>query len=448
MACGAAFPAVAADDSGMDSIWLDAPQPAPAGELPNPSGTSTTTQSAAPVKPAKPSAQPKPVLKPAPAIAPAEPELSAEPGIKPAAAPGAGQTPPNTIAPMVTLDYFKGSQLVTKGGWPGVGPFTEQASPLDMSDTNGNRLKVDVAGTQVTRAELNLQKSNGDFLDVQMNADFLLESVGVKPKKIVEFNEQLEKNRALVTKGNGMPNMTVGRYFVAIQKQPADSYNISVNSLDADRTALQEHSVTETTPPTKPSTLSTLFGGNKTSSAQPTTGGAKPAQTPIKKTTPTGSATSSKGSTTSSASSNAGADSSSKETFATLIRNWQNLKKTAVRQKQTGELSQLLAGRALDRQSKAIGWLVSNKKYYDITPKSVIVEKSTAVLPDKKYIVQTVIKEQSKLCDDGGQVVQDKEDTYKVNYTVEKIGDRWFIVDSALSTSAPPKAQAGGKPTR
>jgi hypothetical protein len=440
----AALTANAKDDSGMDSLWLDAPKPAPAAELPDPAA-SQPKAAPAPVKEIKPPAE-RPVAVPA-ATAAELPASDAQPAAgqsKPASQPATtGAVPPNTVAAMVTLDTFKTSQLVTKGGWPGVGPFKEQASPLDMTDDNGNRLKVDVNGTQVTRAELNLQKSSGDFLDVQMNADFLLESVGVKPKKIVEFNEQLEKNRTLVTRGDGMPNMTVGRYFVAIQRSGEGAvYNISVNSLEADKTALQSHSVSE--PPQQPrTTLAQLFGVGKSGSSTPPAAGVT-VKVPPKKAT--GASTSSPASAATAAFGTSG--DATKDNFANLIRNWQNLKKVAVRSKQSTDLPQVLGGRALARQSDYIRWLVNNKKYYEITPKSVIVERLTPLVPDKKYTVQTVINERSKLCEDAGTVVSDKEDTYKVNYTVEKIGDRWFIVDSALITSAPAKAQTGGKTTR
>lgn len=471
MAMGAGFPALSADDgsSSMDSIWLDAPQPAPAGESPNPASpkpTTTTTpksnktksspasKESKEAKESKESKEPAavaPSLTPAPAI-----ETSADSAAGTTAAPSTAtttggaapaETPPNTVAPMVTLDYFKTSSLVTKGGWPGVGPFKEEGSPLDLSDPNGNRLKVDVSGTQVTRAELNLQKPSSDFLDVQMNADFLLESVGVKPKKIVEFNEQLEKNRTLVTKGDGMPNMTVGRYFVAIQKSTADSsaLAISVNSLDADRSALQAHSVSPETPPQTPGNkIAGIFGLNKTPQTSPTT--TQPAKTQPVKTTP---AKTTPPATTGGSTAAASPGGDLKETFQTLVRNWQNLKKTAVRQKQTGELSQFLAGQALSRQTTAIKWLVDNKQYYDITPQSVVVEKVSPVTAgsDKKFLVATVIKEHSKRCEDAGKVVLDKDDTYKVNYTIEKIGDRWFIVDSAVP-SATAKPAAGGKTGR
>lgn len=635
VALGAALPAQAKDDSGMDSIWLDAPQPAPAGELPDPtsssgsgtksSSTSKSTRTAVEAKveqtaeeaaaaasetaPAAPKtaksssfkntrskrskrtaaptepltteapasnptssaassaasnspsskytesgadvgvgeasslgdapditaplptsapAKSAPVIKTAPTAAtPTAPSMadsaSDDDGSTGSSAlrsspatttststsrtnaggsPGStatstgGTTPPNTVAAMVTLDSFKTSPLVSKGGWPGVGPFKEASSPLELSDTSGNSLKVDVNGAQVTRAELSLQQPGGDFLDVQMNADFLLESVGVKPKKIVEFNEQLEKNRALVTNGGGMPNMTVGRYFIAIQRQgsaEAPAYNISVNSLDADKTALQSYGGSETpvktasnsffgtrtsTPPNTPvkatqpgaggpdkttptknsgsasgtgsnGGTSTTSGSGSSGTNPPTTG--KPSGTGSTSQSPT-PGSSGNGSGNPSANSNHGGTTTGgdamKESFATLIRNWQNLKKTAVRTKQTSELQQFLSGRALARQSDAIKWLVANKKYYDISPKSIVVEKYTPLVADKKYTVQTVIKEQSKLVADDGAVVSDKEDTYKVNYTVEKIGDRWFIVDSALNTTAAPKPQAGGKTTR
>jgi hypothetical protein len=200
----------------------------------------------------------------------------------------------------------------------------------------------------------------------------------------------------------------------------------------------------ETPPQTTGNKIAGIFGLNKTPQTSSTA--TQPAKTQPVKTTP---AKTTPPATTGGSTAAASPGGDLKETFQTLVRNWQNLKKTAVRQKQTSDLAQFLAGQALSRQTTAIKWLVDNKQYYDITPQSVVVEKVSPVTAgnDKKFLVSTVIKEHSKRCEDAGKVVLDKDDTYKVNYTIEKIGGRWFIVDSAVP-SATTKPAAGGKTGR
>jgi len=125
-----------------------------------------------------------------------------------------------------------------------------------------------------------------------------------------------------------------------------------------------------------------------------------------------------------------------KTKFADIILNWQNVKKTAVRQKDTTELPQVLSDKALRKQSDAVKWLMDNKKYYEMTPKGVVVDKVVDLGKGQKYSVYAEVKEYSKYIDElTGKTIKITDDTYNVNYTVEKVGDRWFISDSALANT-------------
>lgn len=139
------------------------------------------------------------------------------------------------------------------------------------------------------------------------------------------------------------------------------------------------------------------------------------------------------------------------ETFSKTIQSWQDIKKIAVRQRKTEELSQILAGKALIRQTEAIKWLSSNHKYYDMNPKGITVERFAELTPGQKYAVFVEIKEVSKLMDDAnGQVLKEQDDSYKVNYTLEKINGHWYITDSAIvdKTSTPSASRPQGKTNR
>jgi hypothetical protein len=122
-----------------------------------------------------------------------------------------------------------------------------------------------------------------------------------------------------------------------------------------------------------------------------------------------------------------------KQEFLELLQNWQHLKKTAVRERQTTHLPDVLAGAALKRQSEAIKWLADNHKYFDMKPEGVQIERVEEQSPEKKYFVYAQVKEDSKCVDEpSGQVLKDSEATYHVRYTVEKSDERWVISDSVL----------------
>jgi hypothetical protein len=329
----------------------------------------------------------------------------------------AAPTADSASAPMVTVNAFKESPLVQKGAWPGIGPFTSSSDlPYEMVDKNQNRLRIKVADEKVTEAQLHIVKDKpvaADFLDLQMSADFLLEAVGVKDKKIVEFNKEIEKSKDTFLRADSKPlDLPVGRYLVSFLRQPIQgqdkfNYLIRINSQDASKDAIKEVGVTAPTPAPVETAVAT-----------------PPAP-------PSGDEL--------------------KETFAGVIKNWQKIKKSAVRQRQTAELAEILAGRALTKQTDAVKWLASNKKYYDMNPRGVTVEKFTEVAPGKKYVVFALVREASKYIDEAsGQTLKETDDTYKVNYTIEKVGERWFITDSALVTNTPPavKSNAPSKASR
>lgn len=357
---------------------------------------------------------------------------SALPPVAPAPGPVASLAPPvgasSTAAPMCMFDEFKNSQFVSRGAWPGVGPFTGGGG--EFTDAAQNVIRLDMSGNQVTRAELNLTRGTNDtagkdFLDIEMTADFLLEALGAKPAKIAEFNGDLEKNRQRVLDAKTGQSFSAGRYQVTIDRNRRGgpySCQIVVNSLDANRAAIREHSIREDK-------------GTKVASLVPVQA-PPPVAPPIKRTPavtppPAGAAI------------NPSID-PRRDEFAGVIRSWQNLKKVAVRKRDVATLAEILSGRALARQTDAVKWLITNKKYYDMNPRGVSVDKYQEQVPGKKYIVLAQVREFSKFIDEPtGQVLKEVDDKYTVNYTIEKIGDRWMITDSALlATGQPSKAPA------
>ena len=342
----------------------------------------------------------------------------------------AALTPPvaasSTAAPMCSLEDFKGSQFIAKGSWPGVGPFTFAASG-EFADAAQNVIKLEAVGNQITRAELSMAPGSAttgrDFLDIEMTADFLLEALGAKPAKIAEFNGELEKNRERIMAAKGGQSFSAGRYQMTIDRsfRANNGCLLVVNSLDASKAVLKEHSVKPDPPKVA-----------KVSHLPPVS---VPSQ-PVRKTAPTAAAAI-----------NPSID-PRRDEFANVIRAWQNLKKGAVRKHETAQLGDVLAGRALARQTDAVKWLATNKKYYDMNPRGVVVDKYQEQVPGKKFLVLAQVREFSKFIDEPtGQVLKEVDDKYTVNYTIEKIGDRWMITDSALLSSGP-QLKTPAKPSR
>jgi hypothetical protein len=90
---------------------------------------------------------------------------------------------------------------------------------------------------------------------------------------------------------------------------------------------------------------------------------------------------------------------------------------------------------------------MTNKKYYEMTPKGVVVDRVVDLGKGLKYSVYAQVKEYSKYMDDlTNQTLKITDDTYSVNYTVEKVGDRWFISDSAVANTT--KTAPGKTPNK
>jgi hypothetical protein len=71
-----------------------------------------------------------------------------------------------------------------------------------------------------------------------------------------------------------------------------------------------------------------------------------------------------------------------------------------------------------------------------MTPKNVAVDHYVEVVKDQKYSVYAFVSESSKYVDDSSgqpQVLKDLNNNYDVIYAIEKIGDQWFITDSAIN---------------
>lgn len=323
---------------------------------------------------------------------------------------------PSTVAPMCSFDEFRASSFVSKGSWPGIGPFTASGNDIsELKDEKENRLKVSVNSEQVTSAQLGLGKLGSgnvrDFLDIEMASDFLLESLGAKPRKIAEFNKQLEKNKQAVKPGAKSLSLAAGRYQVTIDRSKnAQPYSclIAVNSLDANKTVLAEHSLQgdepapqESEPPKRP-----IFEVIK----KPLPGKSKPQLAAINPTVD-----------------------QKREDFVATIKAWQQIKKAALKKRDGSHLAEILHGVALAKQSTAVKWLQTHGNYYDMEPRACVVEKYTDLGGGKKYSVIAQVREFSKyIRESDNAVLKEVDDKYTVNYTIEKINDKWVISDSAV----------------
>lgn len=331
---------------------------------------------------------------------------------------------PATIAPMCGFDEFRASPLVAKQLWPGLGPFSSSASDIsELNDKEENRLKLNVNSDQVTSAQLQIGKLGKghvkDFLDIQMASDFLLESLGAKPRKIIEFNQELEKNKAALKPGARGLALKAGRYQVTIDRSKnAQPYSclIAVNSLDANKSILAEHSVNpddekpdENKAEKRPIMDVINAAIKKPAAAKPKiqVAAMSPSVDPRR------------------------------EELESAIKGWQQVKKKALKTRDASELAQVLSGVALSKQNTAVKWLQTHGNYYEMEPRGCTVEKYTDLGGAKKYSVVAVVREFSKyLRESDKAVLKEVDDKYTVNYTLEKISDKWFIVDSAVLNSA------------
>ena len=326
-------------------------------------------------------------------------------------------------APMCGFQAFQGSYLVEKGGWTGVGPFKPgDGGPYELVDPQLNHLKLSVADEKITQVELSLTKEKPgkeDFLDLQMAGSFLLEAVGAKAKKVADFTTEMEKNKEaiLYQSGTHPVNLEAGHYLIAIKRKVTDNpdrfqYVFRVSSRDASPDAIKEHSVAQ--------------GGKNSQEAG--TGNAN-------KVLVDGKIASVVTATN---------DPALKQEFLAVIQNWQKVKKTVTRQRQASELSNVLSGRALAVQTDSVKKLLSSHKYWEINPKGVAVDRYIEQVAGQKYQVLAQVKQSKKYVDEiTGQVLKEDDDSDKVSYTMEKIGNQWFITDYSIISSTPQAVKSG-----
>jgi hypothetical protein len=366
-----------------------------------------------------------------------------------------------------SLDKFIHSAVVLGTGWPGIGKFQAvQPGPNTYVDGARNRLGLSVEQENIVAAELDLASApnpNQNFFNVEMGVDFLLEGLGTQATKINDINLAIEKMPQLVNGQASVPSteLSTGDYLIFLERpDAAGDYRIKVREPAAvnvqiamadpipvpEKVSVMPAGITRKVPPlpTRPKAPA-----KPPKAAQSPETPAKPADNPASKYEDLLNQLQDNNATSDNSPRGiAGADLElKKKVFLETLQKWQRLKKVAVRQRETTELSQALSGKALKRQSDSIKWLAENHKYFDTTPKGIVVERVVAVEPEKKYEVYALVKEQNKYVDDvTSQVLKETEEVNNVKYVVELNGDHWLIVDSALLKPANQVQPSPAKP--
>lgn len=325
-------------------------------------------------------------------------------------------------APLCTLTELKGSEFITSGGWPGVGPFVPDAGKTnEMVDESKNRLKVNLSGDDVTQAELYLvnQTKNNNRLALQMTTNFFLEALGAKSGRIADFNHSLEEKKAILETRPEI-DLKTGNYTVKIQKKRfaetpvgSDAYVIAVRS-EAPITLARPAG---SSPVRTPSVLSTPIVYKPSTSTPATTPPVTAHQLQPPAKPPQNEAL--------------------KRQFTTLMQQWQELKRQTVKSRQSQNLTTILGGKALQVQTQAINKLNEKGLFYEMTPLSLEVLGYDEVTPGRTYLVHVNFKERQKLIVANTMaVLKESEKNYSVDYTVENIRGQWLIIDSKVTSSS------------
>jgi len=389
----------------------------------------------------------------------------------------------NQLAGICSLDSFLDSEVIKTSTWPGIGPFkADVLNPLDFKDSARNHLNLTTAGKEITCAQLDLTHgaNQGEkFLTMQMAADFLLEALGIKPAKIHEFNLHIEKEKTDSKKKQAAFSFKDGldTALISVQSLNVEDEHETSQSRPIFRVKIESVSKATATPPLAPESIASSdnttppepanqvdqsnhnqeaenTGWNDEKNISANVGQPKVEQravitSPIKNKTGIVASqetslagkkpqisVSNDNKTTAVVKSAIPKNEKLKQEFMRTVESWQSIKKKAVRQRQTNDLASILGGRALVRQSDAVKWLSANHKYYDMNPKGVSIQNVTELSPDKKYTVSACVKENTKYFDDTtGQLIKDMDDTYNVNYTIEKAAGHWVITDSTIVKS-------------
>jgi hypothetical protein len=375
-----------------------------------------------------------------------------------------GETTVTDVSGLCSVTAFQNSDLLRTSAWPGVGPFTAE-SDNKYVDPQDNKLKLHVDGDHVTACELLLNNQNGSkqsILNLEMTCDFMLEALGAKGNKISEFNTYFEKNKDKLasSKANSENQMKTssGTYVIALAAGGQDSNSVLIQVISKNKVLTDAQSIASSistakaepvdetpmvasTGSTPPSTLAkagiTKTSSTKTSSVKPTNlttaitstkTGSKPPEKPTKPETITPTET------VKAEPQQPTTKDPLRDELAGAIRSWQTIKKSALKDRNPAGLSKILSGALLQRQTDSIKALTESKHYYELTPKGVVVEKYTELSSSpQKYSVYAKVMELTKIMKDGAtKPEKETDDTYNVNYTVERSGDHWTISNSLL----------------
>ena len=396
-------------------------------------------------------------------------DLSTPIMIQPAPA-AMGETTVTDVSGLCSVSAFQNSDLLRTSAWPGVGPFTAE-SDNKYIDPQDNKLKLHIDGDHVTACELLLNNQNGSkqsILNLEMTCDFMLEALGAKGNKISEFNTYFEKNKDKIaaSKANSENQVKTssGTYTIALAGAGPASNSVLIQVISKNKVLTDEQSLassisTAKTEPTDETPVVASVGSASSSTINSTTRSAT-AKAGITKTSsvkPTNVTATTTTATTKTSSKPAVKPIKPETTVATTepvkteaqqpatkdplrdelagaIRSWQTIKKSALKDRNPAGLSKILSGALLTRQTDSIKALTESKHYYELTPKGVVVEKYTELSSSpQKYSVYAKVMELTKIMKDGAtKPEKETDDTYSVNYTVERSGDHWTISNSLL----------------
>jgi hypothetical protein len=385
-------------------------------------------------------------------------DSSRESASTPIIIPAGAETTVTDVGGLCTVSSFQASDLVRNSAWPGIGPFT--GSDNQYSDPQDNKLNLHIDGDHVTACELLLNgpsTSKQGFLNLQMVCDFMLEALGSKGSKIAEFNAFLERNKEKVTGSPEGLKSAAGAYSIALSSPGRSADNAAVliqitskSGAISPASSLAKHIKTGSEEPGEENAITPAVDTPPVQTTQKGTVVAA-ATVPVKKpvtpktavkptTTQTSNQNSNQAATTGQPTASEkvepveqGAD-PLRDELAQAIRTWQTIKKAALKDRDTKSLNKILSGKLLQRQILSINALIESKHYYELTPKGVVVEKYTEIAASpKRYSVYAKVKELTKIMKVGSTAPEkETDDTYNVNYTVEKSGDGWTISDSLL----------------
>jgi hypothetical protein len=322
--------------------------------------------------------------------------------------------------PLTTVELFAKSPIIQGGGWPTIGPFRPSKDNNSLVDKAGDSMKIEATDQkQITAIDLTLiGSSTMDPLGVEMTCDFLLEALNTRPARIADFNVALEKAKSDIYKDSKRVSLTAGRYKVSFRPK-AEPRSLTVRIESPEPVVETTEDVGEAPAKPKRGPLTNLEKMFINLVPKPDDSPPPKAEQPAEKSKPTITKV------------NPSVD--LKVTFKDLVQNWQKIKRKAVKNRDISELPNVLSGHALSVQTTGIKWLSSKHQFYEMLPMDVEVNSVNEIVKDKKYSVIATVKEKSKLYDEqNNQLLREAEDTYHVNYTVERDGDKYVISDSSI----------------